>query len=88
MLIKEENESVVDLLTEVPWIFKYIKYGELMFDEFTEFTRELMQEIIADLQLPPNEQRYPMREVKRGVGCCEVSDVEVMIATIELVSSS
>ena len=36
------QHSAVELLLEIPWTFKYIKYGELMFNEFVEYTQDLM----------------------------------------------
>jgi len=48
-------------------VFKYVKYNELMFEEFMEFTSGLMQEILHDLAKPSSFQNYSVVYVKDNI---------------------
>lgn len=43
---------MVDNLELIPWTYKYIKYREHMFDEFVEYTQDLLKELLKDMSLP------------------------------------
>ena len=73
---------------EKPWTYKYIKYGHLMFEEFSKFTEKLMVEVIDDLGKSLDSRKYKVKLLKNNVGYFDIDDIEVKIALIPLVVGS
>lgn len=55
-----------------------------MFPDFTDFTEQLMVELLYDLALPPQQQQFQVKYIKNGIRHYEVNDIEAKMALIDL----
>jgi hypothetical protein len=90
-IIKDEFSSItvredrsLEKGEELPWTYKYIEFGDQVFEEFQSFSMDLLQELVEDLRLPPHSQTYKSKFIRDNIYHYNVADVEAKVALIAI----